>query len=173
MKLKLKLPLAFGAVLLIMLVAGFASLLRMDRAITQFQTQVGELQRLQVLSLRAEVEFKTQVQEWKNTLLRGFDDQARGRFWTAFQKQEAASAASVRDLQQAVQGQASLAEVEALATQFLAAHASMAEGYRRGFNIFEVSLYDSRSGDQAVSGMDREPARLLVALGGVSSFSVQ
>jgi methyl-accepting chemotaxis protein len=165
MKLKLKLPLTFGAVLLIMLVAGFASLLRMDNAITQFETQVSELNRLQVQSLRAEVHFKTQVQEWKNTLLRGFDDQARERFWTAFQKQEAATAQAVRELQEAVQGQPSLAEVEALATQFLAAHASMAEGYRRGFNIFEVSLYDSRSGDQAVSGMDREPARLLVALG--------
>jgi len=165
MKLKLKLPLAFGAVLLIMLVAGLSSLLRMDTSITRFESQVRELNQLQVQALRAEVHFKTQVQEWKNTLLRGFDDPARERFWNAFQQEEAATAKAVTELLDAVRGREGMADIEALAAQFLEAHTQMAQGYRRGFNIFEVSLYDSRAGDQAVSGMDREPARLLVALG--------
>ena len=33
--------------------------------------------------------FKTQVQEWKNTLLRGYDDDNREKYWQRFQQREA------------------------------------------------------------------------------------
>ena len=46
----------------------------------------------------AGIDFKTQVQEWKNTLLRGRDAKQRERFWTAFQKNEAEVAKRTAEL---------------------------------------------------------------------------
>ena len=52
-----------------------------------------DLIRVQVANERAItsmlVEFKTQVQEWKNVLIRGADDENREKYWARFQKQEA------------------------------------------------------------------------------------
>jgi methyl-accepting chemotaxis protein len=158
MKLKQKLPLSFGAVLFVMLLAGVVSLFRMDQAIVYFETDVQALARVENRASEAESHFKTQVQEWKNVLLRGYATDQFKRFWTAFEKQEQAVAEDVRAVAEAMKGEP---EIAALADQFLQAHQKMAEGYRRGLAAFEASNFDSRAGDQAVSGMDREPARLL------------
>lgn len=49
--------------------------------------------------VEAELRFRTQVQEWKNVLLRGHEPQQLDRFWTALQREESAVAEQVRLVQ--------------------------------------------------------------------------
>ena len=161
MKLRHKLPLSFGAVLLVMLLAAGAGLYQLSRVVAFFQTDVEALAQVERQAVEAELRFRTQVQEWKNVLLRGYDAEQLERFWTAFQREEAAVAEQVRQVMAALPD---YAPVQEAGTRFLEAHEAMARGYRRGFASFEASLFDSRAGDQAVAGMDRQPAQMLRAL---------
>ncbi|MBX3610014.1 MAG: HAMP domain-containing protein [Hydrogenophaga sp.] len=104
-------------------------------------------------------QFKTQVQEWKNTLLRGKDPAQLDKYWGAFQKADVALAAEAKGLA------ADLAPGEArdLVQQFGQAHATMSGNYRAAFEQFKAAGMDASVGDKAVHGMDREPARLLDA----------
>ncbi len=104
-----------------------------------------------------EADFKKQVQEWKDTLLRGKQPEALEKHWTGFQQRE-------RDVQQ--HGEAlsrSITDTQAagLVVQFLAAHQKMGEAYRRGFEEFKAHAFDSAVGDKAVAGIDRAPTELL------------
>ena len=103
------------------------------------------------------VNFKTQVQEWKNTLLRGADTENRNKYWQRFQSVE-------QDIQN--EGQALLkaldkGEAATLVEKFLTAHKKMGAAYRQGFDTFVDQGYDHKAGDQAVQGIDREPSKLL------------
>ena len=101
--------------------------------------------------------FQTQVQEWKNVLLRGKDTANRDRFWTAFQASEKEVTQLARQLASHLPDGEAKTRVEA----FAAAHARMGEGYRQGFARFNDAGHDPTIGDNAVRGMDREPNRLL------------
>ncbi|MFC4258817.1 methyl-accepting chemotaxis protein [Marinobacter lacisalsi] len=101
--------------------------------------------------------FKTQVQEWKNVLIRGKDDNQRTKYWRQFQEQEAAIQRALDTLiPQLAEG-----EARTLMGQFRDAHQQMGRAYRKGFEDFTEADYDHRAGDQAVQGIDREPAQLI------------
>lgn len=115
------------------------------------------------------LEFKTQVQEWKNTLLRGSNTEQREKYWSAFQRRETAVQSLISDLQSTLPAGDSRELVE----QFKTAHQTMGQGYRNGFNKFVSDNYASSAGDAAVKGMDREPARLLKEAAGSIAESAQ
>ncbi|WP_331352775.1 methyl-accepting chemotaxis protein [Cellvibrio sp. UBA7671] len=101
-------------------------------------------------------QFKTQVQEWKNVLLRGKDPQKLMQYWTQFE-------ALHRDIQQQgtkLRGELtgdSRAKVEA----FLQAHQIAFGKYQTGLDAFKAANFDPSAGDKAVTGIDREPSKLL------------
>lgn len=104
-----------------------------------------------------EINFKKQVQEWKDTLLRGKKPEALDKHWTAFQQRE-------KDVQTAADRMSrSIADPEAsqLFGQFLSAHKSMGDAYRRGLKDFKDHDFDSVVGDKAVAGIDQAPTELL------------
>ncbi|WP_319783571.1 methyl-accepting chemotaxis protein [Oceanisphaera sp. IT1-181] len=103
------------------------------------------------------VDFKTQVQEWKNVLIRGDDDSQREKYWARFQEQERKIQAQLDKLTDSLWN----AEAKAILQSFQKVHKAMGEAYRTGFERFVVSGYDHSAGDAAVSGIDREPARLI------------
>ncbi|MFN3790484.1 methyl-accepting chemotaxis protein [Massilia sp.] len=157
MKLSRKLPLGFAAVTLVVACAGFFGMGRMNQAMDTYNAAVvqsTQAQRMEGLLSH----FRLQTQEWKNTLLRGKDDEQRSKYWDAFQKSEAEVAKEAKDLVAVL----SAGEVRELLGQFAQAHARMGEGYRRGFADFTAAGFDAAAGDQAVKGMDRAPAELLV-----------
>ncbi len=88
MKLDKKLPLAFLAVALLTFAAALFGLFQLNRSLHTFDTNVREAsaQRNQVDAMA--IEFRTQVQEWKNVLLRGKDPKQMDKHWGAFEKQE-------------------------------------------------------------------------------------
>jgi methyl-accepting chemotaxis protein len=157
MKLSLKLPLAFGAALLLVAASALFGIYTLNQALSDYGGTVQD----KVASERAVtdllVAFKVQVQEWKDTLLRGKDPKKLDKHWSAFEKQEKAVAELAGKLV------ASLPEGEskAIVQRFAAAHAKMGEGYRKGFDAFKAAGFDPTAGDAAVAGVDREPAKLL------------
>lgn len=103
-------------------------------------------------------EFKTQVQEWKNVLLRGASDKDREKYWSRFQSREADVQSTLRKL---VAGAELNADSLGLIEQFLRAHQQMGKKYREGFQAFVAAGYNPHTGDTFVRGIDREPADLL------------
>lgn len=164
MKLKVKIPAAFAALLLVMLATGLFGVLLTSSAVGLYAERVTAYDRLESHAVHIQSTFKTQVQEWKNVLLRGQDPEKLGRHWGAFQKNEAevgASTLKLLDELQAVQADAELVDA---AKAFQAAHKKMADGYRQGLDAYKGAGMDAATGDKAVSGMDREPSKLLIQL---------
>ncbi len=162
MRLKVKLPLAFAAVLGGMMVAAVVGLSNVKSALDVFAE--GEVQtylHMEKATLQIQSQFKTQVQEWKNTLLRGQKPDQLERYWTAFQKHEKQVAQAANDLQQQLQKVQADPALQANAQAFAAAHQKMADGYRKGFEAFKASDFNHQAGDNAVKGMDRDPSKLL------------
>jgi len=120
-----------------------------------------DLIRVQVANERAItsmlVEFKTQVQEWKNVLIRGADDENREKYWARFQKQEA----NIRELGDKLLVNLINPDSRQMVEKFLGSHQQMGSAYRKGYEAFVASGYEVSAGDRAVKGIDREPAKLL------------
>ena len=161
-KLKLKIPLFFGGSLLLSLAAGVCGLAVVGHALTTFRVdvmqQVDDERAVTALSSH----FKTQVQEWKDTLLRGSDGTMLDKHWNAFLAQQRA----VSEGAQALQGKLGSDAFNTELDQFVVAQRKMATGYAEGLAKFKDAGFDSSVGDAAVRGIDREPAKLLENLSG-------
>ena len=103
------------------------------------------------------VDFKMQVQEWKNTLLRGYDDENREKYWGRFQAKEVSIQDTGAQLLSSLENQ----EARTLVSDFIAEHKKMGGAYLKGFSEFVAQGYDHKVGDKAVKGIDRQPAKLL------------
>ncbi len=104
-------------------------------------------------------DFKKQVQEWKNVLLRGTDAAALEKYWQGFEEEERKVAQNAEALDQRLVDP----KARELVAQFRQAHQEMGARYREGLQAFKASGYDSRAGDRAVKGMDRKPTEMLTA----------
>jgi methyl-accepting chemotaxis protein len=101
--------------------------------------------------------FKEQVQEWKNTLLRGADPDRRQKYWSGFQAREEQVVAILEPVLARTEDPELTGELRA----FLDAHERMGAAYRDGLAAFAAAAWDHRAGDAAVAGIDRAPTRLL------------
>ena len=101
--------------------------------------------------------FKKQVQEWKNVLLRGRDEEQRLKYWGKFEKQEAAIQGSGKSLLDEMPA----SEARDLLAEFIQAHDTMGKAYREGYQAFIDAGFEPSAGDKAVKGIDRAPTKLL------------
>ncbi len=157
MKLSVKLPLAFVAALLSLLCAALFGLHQLNRSLDTYQTTVQAYNDHERAIGNMLNDFKVQVQEWKNVLLRGKDAKQLDRYWAAFETKEREIDQQARTLQAAL-GKDGAGD---LVSQFRQAHGTMGTAYRKGLDAFKAADFDPAIGDRAVQGMDREPARLL------------
>jgi methyl-accepting chemotaxis protein-1 (serine sensor receptor) len=157
MKISLKLPLAIGGALVLAVAAGLFGIYELRQSVATYERVIAVDYHHQHEALGALVDFKTQVQEWKNVLLRGKDAKQLEKYWGAFQKHEGKVSSEIKKLEAELPD----GELRALAGKFLQAHAAMGEGYRKGFEAFKAANFESSAGDAAVKGMDRAPAELL------------
>ncbi|GMM68843.1 methyl-accepting chemotaxis protein [Alteromonas sp. MTD1] len=105
--------------------------------------------------------FKTQVQEWKNVLIRGHKKDDLDKYWGRFKQREAEIKSQFNAmLSNDVISDKAKSEIR----QFLKAHSVMATKYREGYEAFVASNFDPKVGDGYVRGIDREPAKLLASV---------
>ena len=147
----------FGITMFFMLAVAADGLWQFYVSLQAFDRDVMVSQNNAIGVIAVEAEFKKQVQEWKDTLLRGKKPEALAKYWGNFQDRE-------RDVdRQAEQLSHGIPEPDTaqLVVQFVSAHKSMGEAYRRGLEQFKEHDFDSAAGDSAVAGMDRPPTELL------------
>ncbi|SED54339.1 methyl-accepting chemotaxis protein [Pseudomonas anguilliseptica] len=105
--------------------------------------------------------FKTQVQEWKNVLLRGSDKAQLDKYWSQFEAQER----KVQDLlgklsELAGNDRALKTKVDTLRSE----HQALGANYRKGRDAFVAAGGDAAVGGKAVSGIDRNTTQQMEAL---------
>jgi methyl-accepting chemotaxis protein len=118
-------------------------------SLTLMKQQTEELNNIQ----SAHVAFKTQIQEWKNILLRGHDPEAKNKHLTAFNKE----AASVQALLQSNQVlRQSLGEDVQPTINLLSEHKKLGESYLAALASVDFQgLEAGQTVDKLVKGMDR------------------
>ena len=106
-------------------------------------------------ALTLNVEFKRQVQEWKNVLIRGKDPKQLKKYWGKFKAQEEKVQGISADLILLLNN---YPEQLSVAQEFKTNHFEMGQKYQQGFNAFKAANFDIKTGDKAVSGIDRKPS---------------
>ena len=105
--------------------------------------------------------FKTQVQEWKNVLLRGSDKAQLDKYWGQFEAQERKVQDLLGQLSELANNDRTLkSKVDALRSE----HQTLGANYRKGRDAFVAAGGDAAVGDKAVSGIDRNTAQQMEAL---------
>lgn len=102
--------------------------------------------------------FKTQVQEWKNTLLRGHEDDQRNKYWGRFEQH----ATDINETVEQLIGEIEQPEVLQLLRSFQQEYPPMMSAYRNGYQTFISTGFDHIAADKSVRGIDRKPSKLLV-----------
>ena len=157
LRLRGKIFLLYGISMFLVLVAVSVGFWVFNSTLQAFQKDV-TLRQTNAIKVEAlKSDFKKQVQEWKDTLLRGKKPEALNKYWSNFQKRES----GVRDEAERLSHNIPDPETAQLVAQFLSAHKTMGEAYRRAFEKFKQHNFDSAVGDAAVAGMDRAPTELL------------
>jgi methyl-accepting chemotaxis protein len=108
---------------------------------------VGELNQL----------FKTQVQEWKNVLLRGHNAKDLEKYWGRFMEKQQEIQANAKKLASSNLPPESLS----LLSAFTIEHNTIISKYREGYRTYLDNNFDHKLADSIVRGIDREPSKLL------------
>src|SRR6201996_955160 len=147
----------FGICTAVLLAAAAYGFWQYSASVDMFVHDVKASQANAIDVLVIETSFKKQVQEWKDTLLRGKKPEALDKHWNAFQQREG----DVRSAGERMKAGVTDPEAAQLIGQFVAAHRTMGEAYRRGLQAFREQGFESAAGDAAVAGIDRAPTELL------------
>ncbi len=150
------LTIALGG-LLITLIVALLSIRALSDSLDHFRALLSEQVQSELAIQKVNFAFKVQVQEWKNTLLRGYDDQKREKYWGRFLKHQSDIQHALGTLIPTIKS----TQKRQLVIDFANAHKVMGTQYTTGFNAFVAAGYDPQVGDNAVSGIDREPSKLL------------
>lgn len=105
-------------------------------------------------------EFRMQVQEWKNVLIRGNNPEQLKRHLAAFDEEARAVSKLAEQLAKDIDDP----QAAALARQFGQEHQSLTSNYLAALGGFEAAQFDPRAGDELVRGMDRAPTQTLEQL---------
>ena len=106
-------------------------------------------------ALTLNIEFKRQVQEWKNVLIRGKDPKQLKKYWGKFKGQEEKVQLISEDL---ILLLSAYPEQLKVAQDFKSNHLQMGQKYKIGYDAFVAANFDIKTGDKAVSGIDRQPS---------------
>lgn len=165
MTLKSKILLLSGLIALGLFFLGFIAYIQLQHYNTiveenalQVQRRSDNLSEIQ----KASVGFKSQVQEWKNILIRGNDPEKFDKYNKGFSEQESIAQ---EHLTKAVAIQKKAGWPSSATEKLLQEHLALGKNYREALKNFVVS--DPEAGkkvDKLVAGMDREATREMAEL---------
>jgi methyl-accepting chemotaxis protein len=147
--------------LLAMLLIALASFHFLSNGVQNYRSLIDGPLRASQLIDEANLQFKVQVQEWKNVLLRGKQPADLDKYWKQFEERQ-------RDVQ-GILGELSGREgvpapiktrIEALRDE----HRQLGAAYQKGRDAFVASGGDAAAGDAAVKGVDRAASEQMSAL---------
>jgi methyl-accepting chemotaxis protein len=125
-----------------------------DETLKNLQARVRE----QDMARRMQVTFKKQVQEWKDTLLRGYNPADLAKYSGQFHS----DAGKVKEIGSELSAEITDEEAHALIAQFLEAHAALLTKYEAALQVFTATHgTNPRDADNRVKGEDRAPTDLV------------
>jgi methyl-accepting chemotaxis protein len=152
-----------GASVFIVILIALFCFRYLSQAVTAYSDLMsGTLQSAQLVDT-ANLEFKIQVQEWKNVLLRGKKPESLDKYWKQFEAQESKVNARLTELKTLATNQqdsALVSQVAALQEE----HTQLGMKYRKGKDVFLAAGADPMVGDKAVTGIDRDASEKMSAL---------
>jgi len=151
----------FFAMLFVMLASAMVCLYELKHSLDRYDAVVATTYSNQIAFDNIAILFKTQVQEWKDTLLRGKDPRDLDKYWGNFVKREGEVTEKVR----ALLARLPEGDSQSLLAQFSQEHQKLGASYRQSLELFKVAGFNPAAGDAAVRGADREVERLLEVAG--------
>lgn len=132
----------------------------------EYITKTAELTQQEIFisrhSFQAQINFKTQIQEWKNILLRGHKTNNYNKYLASFTQFEKKTQGDVNSL---FKWLGNNTEAYQLANQFLNTHRVLGQKYRTALAQYPLTNPESQQRiDSQVRGIDREPIKLLARL---------
>jgi methyl-accepting chemotaxis protein len=103
-----------------------------------------------------QVEFKKQVQEWKDILLRGQNPDDLARYTNQFHEHEAKVKTEASELAAQIEDP----QIQQTLKDFLATDDELSAQYHTAYDVFVSGNYDYKAADKLVRGRDREPTDL-------------
>ena len=147
----------FLAALLLVAFGGWRALDGSERASASALAQSAALTEAVDTARSAQVEFKIQVQEWKNILLRGSDPAQLEKYTAAFKKSGVATNAELRKVNAVL---AKLGLRTPLVDEAIAAHEELGKDYLEALAQFDSAQPGSYQDiDALVKGKDRAPTK--------------
>lgn len=159
MNIRGRLALILGVVLVVDLAVGFYA----ARSYQESARSEGQVRdwacRAVSTSLSAQVDFKKQVQEWKNILLRGHEPDLYDKYLSQFHAEEVRTRDAVEELLTLLDEGS---EAWRIAHRFQVAHMELGKRYREALKAFKGAAVNPHIAvDKQVRGIDREPTDLL------------
>jgi methyl-accepting chemotaxis protein len=153
-------------VVLITVFIGFSSI---QGAVTNYGEDVNQEVTIMLEVADLNVKFKTQVQEWKNTLIRGNDPKQLDKYWARFNK----TATEIQKrYQHLLQVMPNSNPAKQHVQKFAQSYPEMLRAYRAGYDVFIASNKNISKGDSSVSGIDKKPTEYLTSAVEVVSTNI-
>ena len=156
MKITTKLGLLFAGMITVFVLLGVTLLAQMKYLSDGYDAVLSSPVRDIDAARVVQVNFKKEVQEWKDTLLRGHNQADLDKYGKQFRQEEAAVRAGAVALSQSVED----AEAHKLLVQFIAADDVMSAKYARAYDVYVAGNADYKAADKLVRGQDRAPTDL-------------
>lgn len=128
--------------------------------ITNYNNLMSEEVSAKGLADSINLNFKRQVQEWKNVLLRGKNAEKREKYWRSFKSYHNVIQSDVK----IYLGLNLEPDLLMPMKEFADIHSELLSKYEFGYSEYLASNFDASRGDNAVSGIDRKPTKLLETL---------
>ena len=122
-----------------------------------YEQQVIPAQRISSLTVQANLAFKLQVQEWKNTLLRSTDQDSYIRLKYRFLNAQDHVSKQIEQLQKTL----TRPDEKAMLLKFIEAHKTLSNQYASALTIFEHEAFQHQKADEFMQGKDRPLSDIL------------
>ena len=160
MKLSLKLPLAFALALGLLFLGALFGISRLNNSLDVFEHQVLGTVGAHKKVAQIDAKFSTAIQEWKNVLLRGKEPKDLDRYWASHLKEMKEVQDGLKELDKMQLDGDARTTLQKLDQ----AIPVVGEAYKKAFEEFKSSGFDSAVGDKAARGKDRESGTLMTEL---------